>query len=141
MSEDTSNYGDKKTFPPANKTPADGTYDFYIFKLNEWATGRTAKGNGYVKVTLSAKCGARVTAKFFTTPKAASRAIDFIKACSGVTVSPSEISNETDLAKAISDLCCGKRVSATIKRGKDNEFNGNSYASYDVGAFVPSVSY
>lgn len=128
-------------FPPANKTPDDGTYDFYVFKLNDWAVGRTAKGNGYVKVTLSAKCGARVTTKFFTTPKAAARAIDFIKACSGVTVSPSEIASENDLAKAVTDLCCGKRVKATIKRGKDNEFNGNTYASYDVGGFQPSVNF
>ncbi len=35
MSETPSNYGEKKSYPPANKTPADGTYSFYVFKLND----------------------------------------------------------------------------------------------------------
>lgn len=137
MSETHSNYGEQKSkFPPANKTPSDGTYTFYVFKLNEWSVGKTAKGNGYVKVDLSSSCGARVKTKFFVTDKAVKRAIDFIKACSGVQVKPAEIADETALAEAIASLCCGKKVQAEIKRGKDSEFNGQTYPSYDVGAFA-----
>jgi len=135
MSETPSNYGEKKSYPPANKTPEDGTYTFYVFKLNDWSVGKTAKGNGYVKVDLSASCGARVKTKFFCTDKAVKRAVDFIRACSGTTVTAAEISDETKLAAAISDLCCGKKVSATIKRGEDSTFNGQTYPSYDVGNF------
>lgn len=136
MSETPSNYGEKKTYPPANKTPADGTYTFYVFKLSEWSVGKTAKGNGYVKVDLSAPCGARVKTKFFVTEKAAKRTVDFIRACSGVTVKPAEIADETALAAAISELCCGKKVNATIKRGEDSTFNGNTYPQYDVSGFA-----
>ena len=137
MSETPTPYGDQKSkYPPANKTPNDGTYTFYVFKLNDWSVGKTAKGNGYVKVDLSASCGARVKAKFFCTDKAAKRTVDFIKACSGVTVTPAEIADETTLAAAISELCCGKKVQADIKRGKDNEFNGQSYPSYEVSNFA-----
>lgn len=127
--------GEKKSYPPANKEPADGEYTFYVFQLSEWSVGKTAKGNGYVKVDLSAPCGARVKTKFFVTDKAAKRTIDFIKACSGVTVTPAEIADETTLASAISELCCKKRVTADIKRGKDSEYQGKTYPQYDVTGF------
>ena len=142
MSETPTTYGDQKSkYPPANKTPNDGTYTFYVFKLNDWSVGKTAKGNGFVKVDLSASCGARVKAKFFVTDKAVKRTIDFIKACSGVTVTPAEIADETVLAAAISDLCCGKKVTATIKRGKDSEYQGKTYAQYDVTDFKSAVPF
>lgn len=136
MSETPAEYGNQKSkYPPANKEPADGTYTFYVFKLGEWSVGRTAKGNGYVKVDLSAPCGARVKTKFFVTEKAAKRTIDFIKSCSGVTLKAAEIADEVTLAAAITDLCCGKKVTADIKRGPDSEFNGNKYPQYDVSGF------
>ena len=136
MSEIPAEYGNQKSkYPPANKEPADGEYTFYVFKLSDWSVGKTAKGNGYVKVDLSAPCGARVKTKFFVTDKAAKRTVDFIKAASGVTVSPAEIADENALAACISDLCCGKKVTADIKRGKDSEYQGKTYPQYDVTGF------